>query len=128
MLVNRRHIQPGYSEGRCDINIFQEVNCSFSDQIYSIYLRRKWGVDDCREDKLFKSLVKKQILDLNMLYDPELCKCIVCLAPCGIVVTGQIFNPIFCYAPENITVDFEIPEITCTAPEDVLVSFSYQSQ
>lgn len=129
MPLKTRAIQPGYSNGLCTNEFVEKVNCGFATQVYAKFLKKKWGVDACVEDEYNKWQIKKMLLDLNLIYDPAMC--VECYAeePCGIVVTGQIFNPqSTCLAPTNVTAETEYPpQQDCDEPDDVTAELSYQT-
>jgi hypothetical protein len=113
MLV-KRSIQPGYGSELCSVEVIEAVNCGFAKQVFALYARERYGVDQCVEDEYDKLAIKKELLDLNLIYDPDMCKTVVCLAPTDVVVAMVIFNP----GPAEEPV---IPE-ACVAPTDVVVT------
>lgn len=122
-----RNIQPGYSTGNCSTELYEKVNCGFSAQLYARFVQAHYGVESCLQDRFDEYLIKKRLLDLNMIYDPEMCVTPPCCAPCGVTATLKVFYVNSCPAPRNVSAQVTVTPITCTAPSGVNAVINYQS-
>lgn len=124
--LKNRSVQPGYDEGHCDIRFIEKINCNFSNQVYSKLLTQKYGVKSCIDDEFDKFFIKKQLLDLNLIDDPNFCHSIDNLPPCGVSASITVFNPIYCTAPSSPNANIQQIVVICTAPNGVNSLISYQ--
>jgi hypothetical protein len=115
--LNPRRIKPGYTTPGCPPEYTEKVNCAFMDAMYDNLLARRYGIDSCCEADEQKWTLKKELLDLKALYDPSLCKSslVDCCPPCRIVAEIEVFAPIQCAPPTNVTVQLGGP-VACDAP------------
>jgi hypothetical protein len=122
-----RRVQPGYNTGSCSQELFELVNDGFARQVYSRFLAKKYGVDSCVQDDFQRQWIKKQLLDLNLLLDPDLCCEIECKTPCGVIASLRVYHATSCLKPSNPVGTITVPEIVCNAPTDVDAIIVYQA-
>lgn len=114
-LLHQRKVRPGYNPPGCDPAYTDKVECAFSDEIYNIVKKRRYGISTCCGEDLLKWKIKKDLLDLRAIYDPTLCvtcEPISCCTPCP-ATTVVIPTPITCQAPTNVTAEI-IVTTSCT--------------
>lgn len=121
-----RSVKPGYTTPGCDPAYTENVYCGFAKAVYDQMLITRYGITMCCNDPIEKWLVKKQLLDLRAIYDPELCKNLFdkCCPPCAITATLNVYYPVIpsCPAPTNMIAILEVPPTQCPAPTGVQVS------
>ncbi len=125
--LKARMIQPNYGEGECSVEFVERVNCKFSNQVYAKLLTKKYGVNPCIDDELDKWLIKKQLLNLNLIYDPN--ACIVPPTPemCPEVPVVPP-TPNVCGTPTNVVVTISDPlPVSCGTPTIIDVEIVYQA-
>lgn len=113
-----RKIKPGYDTPACDPAYTEKVNCTFSEAVYDAMIIKRYGITMCCNQPIEKWDIKKQLLDLMALYDPELCKntfCI-CLPPCALVSEIVIYDPRTCDPPTDMESELEVPSDFCPPP------------
>ena len=124
--LHPRRIKPGYfSTNSCITTEYMErVNCNFAKQVYDDMLIRRYGITVCCDHDVNSWDIKKQVLDLELLGDPSLCKSTICycLAPCLIDVIFTL-TPV-CLAPALIDATFDN---LCYPPEVVDVTICAQT-
>lgn len=125
--LKTRSVQPGYDTEHCSSDFVEKVNCNFAQQVYAKLIEQKYGVESCIGDEYDKYFVKKQLLNLNLIYDPTLCKSVKCCAPCGISITIQEFNPITNTAPVFISADLEFTDPDLPSPSAPEADIVFQS-
>jgi hypothetical protein len=120
-LIHSRKVKPGYNTKSCSPEYFDRINCAFADQVFNQIVKKRFGITPCCEDEFDKYLLKKELLDLQILYDPNICKstCYTCKAPCGIETVLTVYSPILCLPPQNVVSVLDIISSPCEAPEDV---------
>lgn len=126
IVLKQRSIYPNYgnSDGNCSLEYIERVNCNFAEQTYRKMINKRYGVESCEEDMYIKYLVKKHLLDLDLLKDPNACKTAECCAPCSVTASLVVSYPISCPAPTDVTTEFTVP-VNCPAPEDVEPEFKF---
>lgn len=116
-----RSVQPGYGSSLCDNELVESVSCGFADQVYAKFVNNVYGVDTCKQDCYDNFFIKKQILNINLIDDPQFCKVTTCCAPCIIGVEIVNFNL-------SVVIQNTVPPvIPCLVPTAVTAQFSYQS-
>lgn len=125
--LKTRSVQPGYDTEHCSPDFVEKVNCNFAQQVYARLMEQKYGVESCLVDDYDKYFVKKQLLDLNLIYDPNLCKPTKCCAPCGVSVKVQEFNPITNTAPTTIDSDIEYTDPDLPPPTSPEADIQFQN-
>lgn len=122
-----RKVTPRYDTTPCSADLIESVNLAFANQVYALYASRRYGVISCVEENFDKVLIQKELLDLNLINDPNFCITPTCIAPCGVVVSVMFFNPKTCPKPSDPSASISIPTIVCTAPGNVHAIIFYQS-
>jgi len=120
-----RSVKPGYTTPGCDPAHTENVYCGFAKSLYDQMLITRYGITMCCNDPIEKWAVKKQLLDLRAIYDPELCKNTFdkCCPPCAMFATITIFRPVSaCPAPTNMVAILDVPPVQCPAPTGIEVS------
>jgi len=113
--LHLRKIKPGWkSPNKCyTLDYIERINCSFGQQVYNQMLVARYGITVCCDDDLTKWDIKKQMLDLDMLKDPNLCKSTLCCCPAPCLIDAVIALLPFCGAPNIVSVVLNQP---CPAP------------
>jgi len=120
-----RSVKPGYTTPGCDPTYTENIYCNFARSVYDQMLITRYGITMCCNDPIEKWSVKKQLLDLSAIYDPELCKNTFdkCCPPCAMFATITIFRPVSaCPAPTGMVAILEVPPTQCPAPTGMQVS------
>ena len=119
--LKTRAVQPGYYTEGCPPEYTEKVNCRFSEAMYKDMLVKRYGITPCCNEDMDKWRIKKQILDLKVLYDSTLCLSLseICCPPCNVTAIVEVFTPINCAPPTNVTGTFEFTPVTCDAPSNV---------
>lgn len=69
--VPKRKVKPGYSTPSCDIEQYEKITCKASEIYYKQVLRLRYGISNCCPEDEEKWLVKKELIDLQALFDPD---------------------------------------------------------
>ena len=67
----KRKVKPGYSTPSCDIEKYEKITCKASEIYYKQVLRLRYGISNCCPEDEEKWLVKKELIDLDALRDPD---------------------------------------------------------
>lgn len=67
----KRKIKPGYSVPTCDIEKWEKITCKSSEILYKEVMRLRYGISNCCPDEDDKWLIKKELIDLAALVDPD---------------------------------------------------------
>jgi hypothetical protein len=71
----KRKIKPGYSVPTCDIHTYEKITCKASEILYKQVLQLRYGISNCCPEEDEKWLIKKELIDLVSLIDPNyICK------------------------------------------------------
>ena len=71
----KRKVKPGYSTPTCDIEKYEKITCKASEFYYKQVMRLRYGISNCCPEDEEKWLVKKDLIDLDALRDPDyICK------------------------------------------------------
>lgn len=79
-LINRR-VKPGYDTPSCPPEYTEKVSCTFGEAMYEEVLSKRYGLEDCCTIDVLKWTIKKELLNLKVLEDPnfitpiKVCKC-----------------------------------------------------
>jgi hypothetical protein len=96
----------------CNLEKLTEIKCSFSDAVYQLYQKYKYGITVCCEKDLDALIVKNKIADFELIKDPNLCNDVcedeVCEQPCSIDVEINLPQWQSCPSPTNIDVNISI--------------------
>ena len=68
---NNRTVRPGYNTPICTPAKYDEITCKFADILYKIALEKRYGIANCCPDEDDKWLIKKELIDLQALKDPN---------------------------------------------------------
>lgn len=126
-----RMIKPGYTTPGCSPEYTEKVNCTFGEAVYDEMIKKRYGVKMCCDLSVNKWDIKKQLLDLKALFDPELCKPICCEAPTCSKAEINIFQPVpfVCPAPTRaigiITLPPDPPICSCWTIQAQKASFPF---
>jgi len=105
LAVKPRESEPGYITPGCPPEYTEKVNCNFADQIWKLVLSLRYGIEACCEEDLQKWTIKKSLLDLDAIKDPDICATIIadpCCPPCDVSATLTIFVTRSCMPVENV--------------------------
>lgn len=67
----RRFIRPGYYVPACSIDKFEKITCKAAEAMYKKVLEQRYGISNCCPDNDNKWLIKKELIDLAGLVDPN---------------------------------------------------------
>lgn len=67
----QRKIKPGYSVPTCDIDKWEKITCRASEILYKEVMRLRYGMSNCCPEDDEKWLIKKELIDLAALVDPD---------------------------------------------------------
>jgi len=67
----KRKVKPGYSTPTCDIEKYEKITCRSSEIYYKQVMRLRYGISNCCPEDEEKWLVKKELIDLDALRDPD---------------------------------------------------------
>jgi len=68
---NDRTVRPGYNTPICTPAKYDEITCNFANILYKIALEKRYGITNCCPEDDDKWLVKKELIDLQALKDPN---------------------------------------------------------
>lgn len=88
---NNRTVRPGYNTPICTPAKYDEITCRFADILYKIALEKRYGITNCCPDEDDKWLIKKELIDLQALKDPNY-NCQECSCGCNSVNTCSTCN------------------------------------
>lgn len=118
-LLNNRMVKPGYNvSGACSTEYVDEVSCQFAEQIFNVVKKKRYGISTCCDEDLQKYQIKKDLLDLDMINDPNACKKAPCCPPKCLVVELKVYNPFSCPPPTEVEAVLLSP-ISCPAPGSI---------
>lgn len=70
-LIFPRQVVPGYTTKACPPEYVEKVLCRYSDQMYRIMKEMRYGIATCCEEEFEKWAIKKNLLALDMINDPN---------------------------------------------------------
>jgi hypothetical protein len=74
-ILPKRKVKPGYSTPSCDIEKYEKITCRSSEILYKQVMRLRYGLTNCCPEDDEKWLIKKELIDLDALRDPDyICK------------------------------------------------------
>ena len=95
----QRRIKPGYSVPTCDIDRYEKITCRASEILYKEVIRLRYGISNCCPEDDEKWLIKKELIDLAALVDPnyictpvQTCGCAPSSCGCGCSSTLKTCN------------------------------------
>lgn len=139
--LNTRSVKPGFSTPGCPPEYTVKTSCAYASQVYDEMVSLRYGITICCDHDIDKWDIKKQLLDLASIYDPELClsSVINCDPPCNVEGSLFVCQPIPgsggggggggggtpCPPPTSVVGSFGYPVDPCPFPDppDVSVNF-----
>jgi hypothetical protein len=67
----KRGIKPGYNTPACSAEKYEEISCKASQILYRQVLTLRYGISNCCPEEDEYWLVKKELIDLAALYNPD---------------------------------------------------------
>jgi hypothetical protein len=67
----RRSVQPGYNTPACTIEKYEKISCRSAEVYYKQVLYGRYGISNCCADDTDKWLIKKELIDMDALRDPN---------------------------------------------------------
>ena len=67
----KRGIRPGYNTPACSAEKYEEISCRSSQILYRQVLTLRYGISNCCPEEDEYWLVKKELIDLAALYNPD---------------------------------------------------------
>jgi hypothetical protein len=83
----KRKVKPGYSTPSCDIEKYEKITCRASEIYYKQVMRLRYGISNCCPEDEEKWLIKKELIDLQALVDPDYI-CTPVTSCCGQTLTS----------------------------------------
>jgi photosystem II stability/assembly factor-like uncharacterized protein len=113
LVIRNRFVKPGYDTPGCPPEYVEKISCDWSEALFQEATSRRYGIKFCCNLDLDKLSIKKELLNLKMITDPDACKTIVeeCCPPCNTTATIHVFQTIQCLAPEVTGVVLDVPPI-----------------
>lgn len=116
-LLHTRAVKPGFYTPGCPPDYTVKTNCRYAEQLYDEMVAIRYGISICCDHDVDKWDIKKQLLELSAIYDPELCKVSCsnkCIEPCNVTATINTYtlvpytppSPSDCVIPTRPTVTF----------------------
>jgi hypothetical protein len=68
---NNRTVRPGYNTPICTPEKYDMITCNFADVMYKLVLEKRYGITNCCPEEDDKWIVKKELIDLQALKDPN---------------------------------------------------------
>ena len=78
----KREVRPGYTTPICSTEKYEKITCRAAEILYKSVLELRYGISNCCPEENDKWLIKKQIIDLQALKDPDYI-CQVSSCGCG---------------------------------------------
>lgn len=123
--LKSRAVQPGYGVGECSVDLVERINCNFASQMYVKFNEQKYGIESCYIDDFDKWWVKKQLLELNLIYNPDLCKTATCCKPECVLPTLEIFDIVSNTTPYSVSTTLEESDTPALPPQNPGAEITY---
>jgi hypothetical protein len=68
----RRSVQPGYKSPICSTEKYEKITCKSAEILYKSVLELRYGISNCCPEEDDKWLIKKELIDLEALRDPDI--------------------------------------------------------
>ena len=68
---NNRKVKPGYNTPICSASKYDKITCNFADILYKKALELRYGISNCCPEEDEKWLIKKELIELQALTDPD---------------------------------------------------------
>jgi len=97
-LYPTRSVRPGYNTPSCDVEKWEKITCKSSEILYKSVLKGRYGISNCCDEPTDKWLIKKELIDLAALVDPDYictvssCGCPTSTCGCGCGSTPKTCN------------------------------------
>ena len=105
--LHMRRVKPGFYTPGCPPEYTVKTSCTFAEQVYDEMVAIRYGITICCDHDINKWDIKKQLLELNAIYDPSLCTSSVvdCLPPCNVDASVSVSEPLSpqCPEPDDVT-------------------------
>ena len=103
--LHLRRIKPGYfSPNSCITTEYMDrINCNFAKQVYDAMIIKRYGITVCCDHDVDTWDVRKQVLDFELLTDPNLCKSTLCYCPAPCLIGASITVNPTCIKPNLIS-------------------------
>ena len=66
-----KKIKPGYNTPACSIEKYEKISCNFGEQLYKSVVEQRYGVSSCCPEEIDKWTIKKELIELQALVDPN---------------------------------------------------------
>ncbi len=111
LTLKPRRIKPGYNPPACTAEYIRKVDCNLGEAVFQQVASRRYGLKFCCQTDLDKWWIKKQLLALKSIYDPNACipAPIDCCPPCDVTAIITVIPIRGCLAPDEVTSIIEIP-------------------
>jgi len=67
----RRSVQPGYNTPACTTEKYEKISCKSAEVYYKQVLYLRYGISNCCPEDTNKWLIKKELIDMDALRDPD---------------------------------------------------------
>jgi hypothetical protein len=108
-----KSVRPGYDTPGCSIEKYERIMCNFSEGIYKQILSVRYGIDTCCGEDSTKWEIKKELIELAAITDPDF-NC-VSVNDCG--CNGSIAGFTLC-VPEVV------PVVVCHTYQFIISAFT----
>ena len=68
---NNRKVRPGYNTPICSADKYDKITCKFAGIVYKKVLELRYGISNCCPEEDEKWLIKKELIELQALTDPN---------------------------------------------------------
>jgi len=123
LVIRNRTVKPGYDTPGCSPKYVEKISCAWSESLFQQAASKRYGIEFCCPMDFDDLDIKKQLLDLKMITDPDACKPIPCCAPCNTIAELLTFSPIACPAPTLVSAIL-VPPPTVVGKDCRLIRFS----
>lgn len=82
----KKSIKPGYNTPVCSTEKYEEISCKSAEILYKQVLTLRYGISNCCPEDNERWLIKKELIDLAALYNPEY-ECTI--TSCGCMNTSK---------------------------------------
>ena len=89
---NNRTVRPGYNTPICSPEKYDMITCRFADIMYKLVLEKRYGITNCCPEEDADWLLKKELIDLQALKDPNYI-CPACPCACN---SGKTYSTCNC--------------------------------
>lgn len=71
VIYPRRSVRPGYATPACTTEKYEKISCKSAEVYYKQVLYLRYGITDCCPEDTNKWLIKKELIDMDALRDPN---------------------------------------------------------